>query len=543
MEWVITPAAGVLFGTTAISLTLAGVAIGRHSRGEGRAFALLMGAVAAWCLAAGIEAASVSVSAKIFWSKLEYVGNGSTASLFLLFAVYHSGRARWLARGTLHVVVWLLPVVGFSLAVTNELHRWIWTDISPGPAGANEVIYAHGAGYFFVVAWIYAYIFLAMALLVAAAHRSSGSRRREAWAVLLGATFPTVAGILYSFGGGPFPGLNLVPVSCFLTAVVFLVSMGILRMFNLVPVARSALVEQMADAVVVVAHDGRIVDANATATHWLGDTPLAGRQVTEAFARWPELAHVALLPKADSTAVALRDEPLLYVDVRATPVRESPGHAPGCLLVMRDITERFRASVALEQVNVRLAGQLERIELLQAEVKEQAIRDGLTGLFNRRYLDEVLPRELSRASHEGSVLSVVMVDIDHFKETNDRRGHREGDRLLALLGMLLRERSRPSDIACRYGGEEFLLILPGAAPGTASARMEEIRSEYAVRLRAAGFAQPPTLSAGVAAFPEHAQSDDELLQAADAALYAAKAAGRNRVHVADSGGIRPVSPT
>ncbi len=534
MEWLITPAAGVLFGTTALSLTLAGIAIGRHPRGEGRVFALLMGAVAVWCLAAGLEAASVSLSAKILWSKLEYVGNGSTASLFLLFAVYHSGRARWLARGAHRVIVWLLPVVGFGLATTNELHQWIWSGISPGPAGSNEVIYAHGVGYYVVVAWIYAYIFLAMALLVTAARRSSGNRRREAWTVLLGATFPTAAGVLYSFGGGPFPGLNIVPVSCFLTAVVFLVSMGVLRMFDLVPVARSALVEQMADAVVVVAHDGRIVDANATATHWLGDTPLAGRRVTEAFARWPELVHVALLTRPDPTALALRDEPLLYVDVRATTVRESPGHAPGCLIVMRDITERFRASIALEQANVRLAGQLERIEALQTELKEQAIRDGLTGLFNRRYLDEVLPRELSRASHERTVLSIVMVDVDHFKETNDRRGHREGDRLLSLLGMLLRERSRPSDIACRYGGEEFLLILPGASPETARARMEEIRAEYAVRLRAAGFAHPPTLSAGVAAFPEHAQSDDELLQAADAALYEAKAAGRDRVCVAST---------
>jgi diguanylate cyclase (GGDEF)-like protein len=115
--------------------------------------------------------------------------------------------------------------------------------------------------------------------------------------------------------------------------------------------------------------------------------------------------------------------------------------------------------------------------------------------------------------------------------------------LLTILGSVLREGTRPRDAACRYGGEEFLLVLPGATPDAARARMEALRAEYAARLLVAGFLEPPTLSAGVAAFPEHAQTDDELLQAADRALYQAKAEGRDRVCIAraDSGADRDSS--
>ena len=192
----------------------------------------------------------------------------------------------------------------------------------------------------------------------------------------------------------------------------------------------------------------------------------------------------------------------------------------------------------MQRANEQLAAQIREIEALHEELREQAIRDRLTGLFNRRYLDEILPRELSRASAARDTLSIVMIDIDHFKQANDRYGHREGDKLLAILGTVLREGTRPADTACRYGGEEFLLILPKTGSDVAETRIDALRDQYTRQLEARGLRPPPTLSAGVAAFPLHAQSDDELLKAADKALYRAKAEGRNRVCVAE----QPAAP-
>jgi diguanylate cyclase (GGDEF)-like protein/PAS domain S-box-containing protein len=532
MNWDVTPGAVALFFTTGLSLFLAGIVWGRNVREAGGLFAAVMLAVAEWCFVAGLEATAVPLASKLVWSKLEYVGNGATAALFLLFASRWSGRVAWL-QDRRRWLTFLLPAAGIALAATNERHHLIWTSFTPGSAGSNIVIYGHGLGYFLVVGAIYAYIVSACILLALPPARPLPRPRHEARTILIAAAFPLSAGILYSIGIDPVPGLNLVPISFFFTTVVFLIGMGFFRVFDLIPAARDALVEEMPDAVLIVDEGGRIVDANPTAALWLGGAgPLAGHPAIEVFAPWPDLLSALSRGRAARVEVTLRDAPLLYVDARIAPVREPAHGRTGFFLVLNDITKRHESETTLQRANARLAGQLEQIVALQAELRDQAIRDPITGLFNRRYLDEALPRELARAAHERGTLSVAMIDIDHFKETNDRYGHREGDRLLALLGSLLRDRTRPGDASCRYGGEEFLVVLPGTSSASAVQRMDEIRQESVARCRAAGFADPPTLSIGVATFPEHAESDAALLRAADAALYRAKGEGRNRVCVA-----------
>ena len=167
---------------------------------------------------------------------------------------------------------------------------------------------------------------------------------------------------------------------------------------------------------------------------------------------------------------------------------------------------------------------------LQAKLREQAIRDPLTGLANRRYLEESLPRELHRASRESSALSIAMLDLDHFKRFNDAFGHDPGDSLLREVGRVLNEKLRKSDIACRYGGEEFVLVLPKSSLADIFERIEEIRLtvrdlqiRHGDRLLGA-----VTVSAGVAQARE-GMTARELLREADEALYGAKHAGRDRV--------------
>jgi diguanylate cyclase (GGDEF)-like protein len=178
----------------------------------------------------------------------------------------------------------------------------------------------------------------------------------------------------------------------------------------------------------------------------------------------------------------------------------------------------------------RLAPALANLKL-QESLRAESVRDRLTGLFNRRYLDESLEREMSRARRHKLPVSVMMLDIDHFKQYNDAYGHDGGDIVLRSFGNLLVHNIRGEDFACRYGGEEFTLVLPGAAHDFALRRAEEIRAAVQ-RLRAgSGRAATAkiTTSIGVATVPEHGDTTEKILLAADAALYLAKNSGRNRV--------------
>jgi diguanylate cyclase (GGDEF)-like protein/PAS domain S-box-containing protein len=181
----------------------------------------------------------------------------------------------------------------------------------------------------------------------------------------------------------------------------------------------------------------------------------------------------------------------------------------------------FTDHIALALSNLRLKQKLYQL----------AIRDGLTGLHNRRYMEESLEREIHRAKRKGTSLGILMLDIDHFKYFNDKHGHEAGDTLLKALGNYLKNSVRADDIACRYGGEEFTMILPELTLETALMRAEAIRSGIdQLRVNYRGLElEKITLSIGVALFPQNGTNWEITLREADKALYEAKESGRNRV--------------
>jgi diguanylate cyclase (GGDEF)-like protein/PAS domain S-box-containing protein len=184
--------------------------------------------------------------------------------------------------------------------------------------------------------------------------------------------------------------------------------------------------------------------------------------------------------------------------------------------VVSDITERTCAE--------------RKVRALQEQLQDQANHDALTGLCNRRYLEESLARELACATRMHDPVSIILGDLDKFKSVNDRYGHLAGDEVLRSIGELMTRQTRGTDITCRYGGEEFLVVLPGMAQETAIGRAELLRREIAVaRVRYHTTEIALTASFGIATFPRHGTTVDELIAAADDAMYAAKAAGRNRV--------------
>ncbi len=237
-------------------------------------------------------------------------------------------------------------------------------------------------------------------------------------------------------------------------------------------------------------------------------------------------------------------QPGLHLYVRTTAVHDRRGVLLGSILLAHDVSDMHNQRLALAEVNRRMTEQLATIEKLRAELAEEAIRDSLTGLYNRRHLMRTMASIVGAADAFPAQMSVLLIDIDHFKRVNDTYGHLVGDQALTAVARCLSSQARVGDTVARLGGEEFVLLLPGASPEQAARRAETIRQACAdLVLRAAGaeplpdgsgsrVLPPITISIGISAMPDHGKDAESLLAAADRGLYAAKAAGRNRVVLA-----------
>lgn len=280
--------------------------------------------------------------------------------------------------------------------------------------------------------------------------------------------------------------------------------------------ARS-LIEAGLDPLVTISVDGKIMDVNEAAVQATGVAreTLIGSDFSEYFTD-PASAHAAY--RQAFTDGAVRNCPLVmkHVSGKRTEVlynanvyHTEKGGIAGVLAVARDITERRRAELA----------------------EELASRDGLTGLYNYRTFYALLREEAARAQRFNRPLSLLMVDIDHFKDVNDTHGHQAGDAILKRLGEFLLQQVRAVDRVCRYGGEEFAVIMPEAPSGVAMRIAERLCAQVAQQPFEIGGGRETgiTVSIGVATCPEHEYAVDALVKAADVALYAAKQAGRNRV--------------
>ncbi len=288
------------------------------------------------------------------------------------------------------------------------------------------------------------------------------------------------------------------------------------------------------DAILMIDDEGMIVSWNPAAERILGVSAqdAIGRDAHElivppryhadfrkGFASFRETGVGAVIGKKREVEALRKDGSEFPVELSISAIRlKERWHAVG---VVRDITERKLSDT--------------KVQKLQEELRDQAVRDPLTGLYNRRYLDETIAREVARAVRYNQPIGIVMCDIDHFKLVNDTHGHLAGDEVLREFAGLLRKHARGGDIVCRFGGEEFVLFFPGMPPDVAYQRAEQLRTELAAkRITLGGIVIQVTASFGVASFPGDGQTMDSLIGAVDAAMYQAKETGRDRVVAASA---------
>ena len=306
-----------------------------------------------------------------------------------------------------------------------------------------------------------------------------------------------------------------------------------LRVFNrqaggIADIARTQFIDNIEDGMLALDAQDCIVDINAIAQRLLAPAvkDLIGKPADKVLPRWQDLANGQgdMLALTDQTLVQGHEPKRRYMEIRVMPVKDARGKHIGRLFILHDITETQQ--------------QLAETHTLIEKLREDSIHDELTGLYNRRYLTGLLTREISQAKRESNLLSVVIVDVDQLRAINEASSQYAGDLVLRQLADLLRRDIRGSDTACRYGGDEFIAVLPSTPPEGALVVGERWRAfmKKAV-FDYEGARLHVTISLGIATYPNNADNSDALLAAADLALAAAKINGRDRTMASQTAAV------
>jgi diguanylate cyclase (GGDEF)-like protein/PAS domain S-box-containing protein len=405
--------------------------------------------------------------------------------------------------------------------------------------------------------WVIGYLMIALAALwpSGAADRTADEKPIDIWqltlpwvAVLAGGVSAVVAALL----GHPMGVLATV-----LTGVVIALLMASQVMAHresLLLLVKSRLSATTLNEIIVhaplgvvrIAADLTIIDVNPSFCSMLGTSaadaigaPIGrffpAEEMTLVGEQLGTLSNQAVESTEIETQGIRADGEIIWLHWTATAVETRSGDLDYFLVMFDDVSERRSTEDSLKSAYAELEGLVAQrtMELRTANerLSTQAISDPLTGLYNRRYLADFVERELSRTRRGGHKTVFAMIDIDHFKRVNDTFGHEAGDEVLRTVSAFLRAQIRHEDLAFRYGGEEFLLVLPCATFDGVPVRIEKIREQIThVTIEHDHLPLPPvTLSIGVAVFPYHGDSADAVIRCADAALYQAKEGGRNRI--------------
>jgi len=381
MTLLYTPYVGILL-LNGLVCALIGYILLSHRNVPGKtALILIMAAAVEVSLASALEIASVGIPAKVFWAKIEYLGNQSGPVLFLIFALRYTHQDDILTARN-HLLLWVIPLVTMLLAATNDWHRLIWTTFTPNPVNSSILIYGHGTWYWVCTVYGYLSILAGCAALIRAAIRFPQIFRRQIGILCAAAFVPGLGNLIYLTGFSPVVGLDTAPVSFSLAMIIL--SMGIFRfkLLDIVPIARGSLIEHMLDGVVVLDARDRIADLNPAAQNLIGtlSSKSIGQPVATVLFFWADL--IKRFPNAGEikTEILLEGDPHRFIDLHITSLFDRRQHYTGRLMVLQDITEQRLADAELtrnieelkiiNQISLVITSGLD-LERILKELKEQ----------------------------------------------------------------------------------------------------------------------------------------------------------------------------
>jgi len=472
----------------------------------------LLATVVFWSGCQFAESLLTATTAKLVALKLSYLGIALAPVLWMLFALSYTRRQTGAGRGVRNALA-AVPLATLVLVFTNPWHQLVWREVTLVQAGSFAALVTEPGPWFYVNA-LYAYGLMIVATTILVYVLATTTRQLvPIIGVVLAPVVVSIANLLYLLPANPVPWFDLTTVGVIIAAMIL--DHTVLRhgVLDDIPVLRDRVLEQLAEGVIVISEDGRIIDVNRAALTVLG----TGRE---------QIRHAPVsgwLPDLDIDALVDGRVPSLEVKAQGrwydvTGSRLVPGDPDSAVvLALRDITIRRDTELALR--------------VAQDELQRLVHTDSLTGLHNRRLFMDRLDEEVRRVQRHQGCLSVVLLDLDHFKQINDRFGHDVGDGVLVAAAARTRSVKRTTDVAARIGGEEFALLLPATDAAGALSLAQRLRAaiENIDTVLLLGERVTITASIGVATVASGRDDPSEVLRRADQALYRAKNAGRNRV--------------
>lgn len=344
-----------------ISLMMAIIAFQHRKVSGGLTLSILMMFTAWWCFGGFFETSMASASSKFLWSKIEYIGGVSTPVLFLLLTLQYTYpgvkfKTSWI------VSLFVVPAFTLIVAFTNEYHNLIWTGYSPGPAGSNQIIYHHGI-WFWILFMGYSYLMLlsSMIILVNSLFQYKHTFRYQLVALIVAGLLPWAGNIIYLFGINPLPGLDLTRIAFSGSGIILVYAIAKLRFLDLLPKARTLLIETMPDGMLVIDSRDRILDINPSARTILGlnkDEALTGKSLNEVNSNYIQLLSATIKNKAENKVYSL---PPKFIEISITALYNKKGVLSGHCLAMHDITDLKRKEIALLQSEEKFRSMAENI--------------------------------------------------------------------------------------------------------------------------------------------------------------------------------------
>lgn len=520
----------LLTGTLFTLFSLAKVSFGPKGTGAVLMICILL-CITATLFSYALETISTTYHRMNFWMKAEYAGSAFYPSLFLMF-IYQFTRKRNYIFTYLLVITLLISSLLFLSRITNEYHWLFYTSATFNPAGPLPVMVTEkGPLYLIFMVYINLLIIFSLYLLISYHSKVIGTYRTRSALMIPAVVLPWAAYILYLLKLVP-AYLDPLPFALIPATVIFHLCFMSYRLFSISPIARDSIFEQIEEAIAVFDHKLHLIDFNNRISEVFPDINLSAIGSSAEMLFTQDSIILKMLENlSDGEPEDLTK--ILELGNKRYQIKMSPIHGrvtlKGISIMLHDITENY---------------------LLMKELERLAVTDPLTDIFNRRKITDLLDSECTRSSRYNNQLSVIMYDLDHFKQVNDQFGHAFGDEVLITIAEIIGEQLRATDSLGRIGGDEFFIILPETPLASAKVLADRLCEKislypFSVNRRIAetrpgkkiinhDFLKPyredmqVTVSMGIAEASGKDASGANLLAQADSALYLAKRRGKNQ---------------